>query len=195
MKTLVRFVKATLVGGIVFLLPFGIIAVVVGKLYVISRGIAKTLHSRLFPDYEQTALLFLMAVGILLLIAFLAGAFALTSPGKRMFIWLEEAVLSRLPVYTIFRQMVVDMGGGTQRLSGGEEIRVVRVDFDDQSQIGFVVDDPGREEIAVFLPGAPTAISGSVAIVGRERVRETVLAPPEVVAVMRRMGAGILGQR
>lgn len=192
MQTLLGFIKATLIGGIVFLLPFGIIAVVVGKLYAISRGVARAIHDRLFPGYEQTIVPFLIAVLILLLIALLAGLFARTSYGRRLFRWLEDVVLSRLPIYTIFRQMVMDMSGSAQRLTGEKDIHVVRVQFDDQSQIGFVVDDQGGDDIAVFLPGAPTAVSGAVAIVERKRITETSLEPSEIVAIMRRLGVGVL---
>ncbi len=191
MLALLRLLKATLVGGILFLLPIGITLVVFGKLLAISMHASQIMHDRLFPGYESTIVPLVIAIGVLVLIALLAGLFARTPLGRSLFIKLEGAVLARLPIYTILRQMLVDMADSADRLAGQGELKVVRVRFDDLTQIGFVVDRIPGEGIIVYLPGAPSALSGTVVLVEDARVTETDLEPKQVMASMRRLGAGI----
>jgi uncharacterized membrane protein len=191
MLALLRLLKATLVGGILFLLPIGITLVVFGKLLAISMHASQIMHDRLFPGYDSTIVPLVIAIGVLVLIALLAGLFARTPLGRSLFIKLEGAVLARLPIYTILRQMLVDMADSADRLAGQGELKVVRVRFDDLTQIGFVVDRIPGEGIIVYLPGAPSALSGTVVLVEAERVTETALEPKQVMASMRRLGAGI----
>lgn len=191
MRGLAEILKSLLVGGIVFLLPIGVVLVVLGKLLAISRQVAATLKASLFPGTESPALLLTLAVLILVLFALAAGIFARTSAGRALFAWLEGAVLARLPIYTILRQMIADMSGGIDRLGEGGETRVVLVAFDDQSQLGFLVDETADGRSVVYLPGAPSALSGTVAIVEPDRVTETDLKAAQVMGGMRRLGAGL----
>lgn len=194
MRAFFSLLRATLAGGILFLLPIGIVLVVFGKLLVIARAAGQVVHDRLFPGYESNALALALAVGVLVLIALLAGLFARTLLGRRMFVWLEAAVLARLPIYTILRQMLADMAGSSERLAGRADVRVVMVRLDDMTQLGFVVDELPGEGVIVYLPGAPSALSGTVALVAPERVSETDLTPEQVMASMRRLGAGIVAR-
>lgn len=155
MRAFFSLLRATLAGGILFLLPVGIVLVVFGKLLAIAQRAGQVVHDRLFPGYESNALALALAIGVLVLIALLAGLFARTRLGRRLFVWLEEAVLARLPIYTILRQMLADMAGSAERLAGRAEVRVVMVRLDDMTQLGFVVDDLPGEGVIVHLPGAP----------------------------------------
>lgn len=193
MRTAIDLFKSLLVGGLVFLLPFGVILVVFGKLLAISQQVGAGLHDTLFPGTESRALLLAFAILILVLIALAAGAFARTRAGLALFEWLERTVLSRLPIYTILRQTIADMSGGVEVLGSEGEERVVAVHFDDQTQIGFVVDRAAPDgRIVVYLPGAPSAMSGTVAIVEAARVEETDLKAQQVMMGMRRLGAGLV---
>ena len=67
---------------------------------------------------------------------------------------------------------------------------MVQIVFDDYTAIGFVI-ERRHDEAIVFLPGAPSALSGSVALVKAERLIETKLTPKDVMVAMRRLGAGL----
>ncbi|MEL6209007.1 MAG: hypothetical protein AAFR44_02260 [Pseudomonadota bacterium] len=192
MKSLIDVMKSLLIGGIVFLLPFGIVIVVLGKLMALSSGIGKALHSTIFPGLDSQLVVLTISILILMLIALAAGAFARTEAGLKTFAWLEETILSRLPIYTVLRQMIADMSGGVELVGGdGREVKVVAVAFDDQTQLGFMVDTLQGGRHVVFLPGAPSALSGTVVIVEPERVSPTELTPTQVLNGMRRLGRGL----
>ncbi len=190
MRSLAGFLKSTLIGGIVFLLPFGILAIVLGKLFVIAHGIGESAHKRLFPGQTSDVLPLLFAVLILLLLAFAAGVVARTALGGRIFAWLERTILVNIPLYAVFRQTVSDMAGGSDSLAAEADTEVVLVRLDDQAQLGFLV---GRREDGtgvVYLPSAPSALSGTVVLIAPERIEATSLTPTELVQGMRRLGTG-----
>ena len=59
---------------------------------------SQLLHDRLFPGYASTVVPMVIAIGVLVLIALMAGMFARTPLGRSLFIKLEGAVLARLPI-------------------------------------------------------------------------------------------------
>lgn len=191
MRTAIVFVRATLIGGVMFLLPVGVVIVVAGKLFAISRSASQTLHDTLFPEASSRLVPFLGAIMVLVAIAFVAGVFARTAAGQRVFSSLEDVILSRLPVYTLLKQTLADMAGGAARLSGEREVKVVLVRFDDHRAPGFLVDRTPNGECVVFLPGAPSAFTGQVVLISPDRVEETTLTPQDVLGAMRRLGAGV----
>jgi uncharacterized membrane protein len=189
-RSLGGFLKSTLIGGVVFLLPFGILLLVLGKLFAIAHRIGDELHTRFFPGQTSDALPLLFAVLILLALAFAAGVVARTALGGRIFGWLERTILVNIPLYAVFRQTVSDMAGGSDSLAADADTEVVLVRLDDQSQLGFLV---GRREDGtgvVYVPSAPSALSGTVVLVAPERIQETSLTPAELVQGMRRLGTG-----
>ncbi len=193
MKALLNLLKSLVIGGIVFLIPIGIVIVVMSKLLMISHQVGDKLNKLAFGDSWSETTVLAVAVGILMLIALAAGLFARTRAGRAIFVWLEGAVLARLPIYTVLRQMIADMSGSVDRLSDGGEVRVVQIMFDDHSQIGFAVDRaPDGREI-VFIPGSPSALSGTVVIVEQDRVKPTKISATQVINGMRRLGGGISG--
>ncbi|WP_246195333.1 DUF502 domain-containing protein [Paracoccus litorisediminis] len=188
--SLAIFVRATIIGGLVFLLPFGIVLLVIGRLYAAARPIGQKLHELVFPNSISNLWPLVFSVVVLIAIAFLAGIFAKSGLGRRTFEWLESALLSRMPPYTILRQMIEDYVDGDRNLATSKAVAVVMVHFDDYSCPAFLVER--REDKAVlFIPGAPSATSGSVAFVNWERVEESNLTPFEVMQSMRRLGRGL----
>lgn len=191
MRAAIAFLRATLIGGVMFLLPVGVVIVVAGKLFAISRSASEALHDSLFPQAASRIVPFLLAVLVLVAIAFVAGLFARTAAGRRVFVTLEDSILSRLPVYTLLRQTFADMAGGAAQLAGDRAVTVVLVRFDDHRAPGFLVDRTPSGECVVFLPGAPSAFTGQVVLVAPDRVEETTLSPQAVLGAMRRLGAGV----
>lgn len=192
MRALLAFAKSTLIGGILFLLPVGIVLVVFAKLLAAARRIGDALHARLFPGAASDVLPLVFAFLALVALAFAAGMLARSRAGSRAFAWLERTILAHVPAYAVVRQTAADITGGSLRLTAGADTRVVLVRFDDVAQLGFLMERRPDGGAVVFLPDAPSALSGSVVIVAGDRVTETDLVPAAVVQGMRRLGAGLL---
>jgi uncharacterized membrane protein len=85
MKKTTQFIKDTLVGGVLFLLPGALLLWLAEKVLPLARKLMKPVEG-LFPGHlvAQFALGTLLAVLALLLVAFIAGMLARTPPGQRL---------------------------------------------------------------------------------------------------------------
>ncbi|QIE54732.1 DUF502 domain-containing protein [Pikeienuella piscinae] len=192
MKPFFALIKGLFIGGLLFLLPIGIVVVVFEKLLRISRKVGEALHSMLLPGVESNVAILLIAILVLVSIALAAGIFASTAPGKRTFVALERAVLERLPVYTVIRQMVADMSGNLDRVDADDALKVVEVSYIDHQRVGFLVGHTPDGRAIVYLPGAPSALKGDVVIVDADKVADTEMKAATVMAAMGRLGTGLL---
>lgn len=146
----------------------------------------------LLPGVESNVAILLIAILVLVSIALAAGIFASTAPGKRTFVALERAVLERLPVYTVIRQMVADMSGNLDRVDADDALKVVEVSYIDHQRVGFLVGHTPDGRAIVYLPGAPSALKGDVVIVDADKVADTEMKAATVMAAMGRLGTGLL---
>ena len=99
MSGLLRFVRTTIVGGVLFLVPLVVLGAIIGKALQIAHRVSDPLTARLFPE-APPPLLLAAAVIVLVLFCFLAGLLAVTAPARRVVGWLESALLSKIPGYT-----------------------------------------------------------------------------------------------
>jgi uncharacterized membrane protein len=183
-RSLVQFIRTTFVGGIVFLIPFLVIALLVGQAMDILRRLARPLE-RVAPrwlDFGPTTQLIFAAAGLLLL-AFQAGVFARTRPGQALVGWIEGSVLGALPQFSFAR-------GVAESLEAGEEKgRVVLVPADAGLSIGFLFEEPVEGLYPVFLPDAPQWTTGSVIFVEEANIRHIDMTMLEATRLLKRMGA------
>ena len=194
MRSFLSFAKATIMGGILFLLPLGLVLLVLGKLFSYAKPVGTAIHDTFFPWAYTDLAPFLFTVLNLVVIAFGAGLFARSRAGHHIFARLEALTLERLPLYTVLRQMITDMAGA-ERLSGAANTKAVLVRFDDLTSIGFLVERKPTGDVVVFLPDAPSGLSGAVALVQADRITETSLTPKDVLVGMRRLGSGLFDLR
>jgi uncharacterized membrane protein len=106
------FLKSTLVGGVMFLVPVVLIIIVLKHALKLAGQIAQPLAEMLpIRQVGGVAVATIIAVAMLLLVAFLAGLLSRTGPGRRITHWFEESILGGLPQY----RMVKSLAEGSRR--------------------------------------------------------------------------------
>ena len=115
--SILQFIKTSIVGGLVVVLPVVVIWVIAAKAVEILKTISEPVVHRLpeaihFPT--------LIAVMLLLLVCFAAGVIARTRAGQSAGRSFERQVLERIPGYSLVRSL-------TRRVAGTEEGRVLRL--------------------------------------------------------------------
>jgi len=191
MRGLANLFKSLLIGGLVFLLPFGVIIVVFGKLLALARGMAKALHKWIPPGAESEAVILAIAILILVLLALAAGIFARTEPGRHTFAWFERTLLSNVPLYTLFRQLIPSTEEAEESLGEIGKTPVVKIRLDDQTLLGLLTETTPDGKKIVYIPDAPTGFSGTIAVMDADRVEITALQPRQLMHGMRSLGAGM----
>ena len=198
MRALVKFVKATLIGGLFFLVPIALIIVVVEKLVEILRPVADKAADAFAPWGIGPGMQLAILVAVFVLAAFFAGLFGGTVAGRGLLGWMEAAMLSRVPGYGIVKSAAADAAGNVAQLESAGRSNAVFVRSDEGWQIGFIMDKIGEDMFAIFVPDAPSPTSGAVLFARSDQFVDSGLKVSEALRCLRQLGAGsarILGSR
>ena len=186
MKNLANFVKTTVIGGLVVIVPLAIIVYVAGDASQTLIEVTKPLTTGFpFHPLVNALLAALIAVLIIVAICFVAGFLLSTFWGRTAKNWIEKTVLERIPMYSTLR-------GLTQRFAGIEDAGypVVEADlFGSEGRVlGVLVDELPDGRQVVYVPSSPMVTIGQLHILAASRVTETDLSMAETIGCLSQMG-------
>jgi uncharacterized membrane protein len=122
-RSMNRFLKATLLGGVLFLLPLSIVLMVLAYALKLASQVARPISEQLrleqWGEFAGIGIVTLLSALLLLLVAFAAGVAARTYVGERITRWFENSLLGNLPQY----QMVKSMAEGLAQLESAKGIK------------------------------------------------------------------------
>ena len=184
---MLKFLKTTMVGGILFLVPIIIFIAVIGKALELTKKLAAPL-SVLIPldSIGNIAMVNLLALIIVLLICFLAGLAAKSTLARKSIGNLESRVLSKIPVYGLLKSKI----DAIVQPEKAEGMKPVLARFDDSWQIAFEVERIQGGVVGIYLPGAPDPWSGSVCFVTEDRIQPLELTLLPVLRTLKSLGKG-----
>ena len=182
-----EFLKATLVGGLMFLVPVVLVLVVLRHAMQFAGRAAGPIAAML-PISESfgVPVVTLVAAAILLAIALLAGLVARTPAGRRITGWFEESILGGMPQY----RMVKSMAEGLTQIESGEGMQPVLMRTDECWQLAYRLEDLPEGWVAVFVPSAPTPMSGNVIYVSNDRIQRLDMGMAAAMKLVKRLGIG-----
>jgi len=194
-KPIFQFLRTTLVGGILFLLPIIVVVAIVGKALAIAHKLVDPLATHL-PVESAIGLETpkILAIALLILFCFLAGFFARTTLAKKVIAWLETTVLSNVPGYEFIKGLSGSLLGDEKQ----QVYPVVLARIEDAWQFALLVERIEGGHVAVFVPGSPNPQSGSVYFMTEDRIKLVDLPPTSVLKCLKRYGLGsnaLLGSR
>jgi len=182
-----KVIRATLVGGVLFLIPMVFVVVVIGKAFKIIKVVAMPLHEVIPIDsIAGIALEEIITVIIMLLCCLLAGTVAHSAWGGSINKKIETALLNIIPGYA----WVKGVTGGIRDDEAEKMLKPVLVRFDDYSQVAFETDRTDEGLVAVYLPSAPNPRSGSLCYVMADRVESIDTEFIVVVKTYKQLGRG-----
>lgn len=183
----IDFIKTTLIGGLIFLIPFVLVVAVIGKAVQIMRGIAGPLQN-LIPIESIAGIRFinLIAIMLVVLICFIAGLIARSSAGKRSFSWIDTKLITLIPGYSLIKGLT----GSIEKDKEKNQLKPVLVKFDDVSQLGFEIQRLNNGTVAVFLPDSPDARTGTVVYLTNDRVELLDIDFTTAFRILRGLGHG-----
>ncbi|HUA39179.1 MAG TPA: DUF502 domain-containing protein [Candidatus Sulfopaludibacter sp.] len=195
MNRILKLVRTTLAGGILFLLPVIVAVVIVGKALAIARKLVTPLAAHL-PVGSVIGLHTpeLLAIMLLILFCFLAGFLARTVIAQKAITWLETAVLSNVPGY----EFIKGISGDLLAVENQPAHPIVLARIGDAWQMALLVERVEGGHHAVFVPDVPHPQSGSLYYLTEDRIRIVELPPKSVLKCLKRYGLGsnaLLGGR
>jgi uncharacterized membrane protein len=188
MKTLVRFLKVTLVGGLLVVLPIWVSLLLLLK--AIKGAMAMLMPiAKLLPQWfvhERVA-----ALVLLLVICFVVGLFIRTRPGQRIGHWLAGHIFDRIPGFSLMR--------GMTRQLAGDKGRAVIPTGPGGDRGGFGAGVHHRETRGRTVHGfrllQPDADGGAIYILQPERVHPVDMPLTKAMLCVTKWGSGVAEMR
>ncbi len=186
MKSIFHFIKTTCLSGIFFLIPLGIIVIILGKLFHMLTPIADSIANNTNDTLLGVSILYLVILMLLLIICFIIGLISKTKPSKITINWLEERILCKIPGYTFMKNTNENIYGINQ----DEKYKVVLVKDDENWSLAFEIEPIDEEFIIVFFPSSPHPWSGEIKIVPLINCKNIEMSYKNVIEFNSNLGTG-----
>jgi uncharacterized membrane protein len=186
MQSLFRFLKTTLVGGLVVLVPVAICAYIIAAVVkAVLGGLAPI--AALLPAQSPggIGLMGLIAVALVVAVCFLFGLLVRTAGGRALGGWVENRLFNLLPGYELIKRVTQQFAGTGETLATPVAVRL-----GDSQQIGFLVEEITPGQVTVFIPAAPALTFGTLHIVSADRVEKLSAKMTQVVDCITKIGCG-----
>jgi uncharacterized membrane protein len=183
MKPIVEFVKTTVVGGLVVVLPMAAALLLAVKMLAALQGAVDPVAAALpFGTHMGRILALVIIFGG----CFITGLLIRTQVGRRANVWLERRVLERLPAYSLLRNL------GRQVAGEGDDSKMAPAlaEIEDALVPAFIVEELDDGRLTVFVPAVPTPTVGAVYILTPDRVHRLDVPITTLVSCVTRWGAG-----
>ncbi len=179
--------RTTVVGGILFLIPFFVILYALWEVFKIALRVVIPL-AELMPFQSLVGLETPWVLALLLLIStcYLAGVIARTKMARRLIVRIETGVLSHLPGYSFMKVVGEEFAGDEPN----ERYVAILVHFDDCKKLGCLVERLAEGYAVVYLPGSPKPWSGEIVVVEEQRVTLLTHSSRKLVQCLSRLGEG-----
>jgi uncharacterized membrane protein len=183
MKRVCQFLVSSLVGGAIILAPIYLSILLVLKAMQAVAGLVKPI-AKLLPDWFPAERI--LSLVLVLVVCFLIGVAIRTRAGQAIKERIEKSLLERIPGYALFRSL-------TQQLAGSREEQVWKpalAEIEEALVPAFIIEEFDDGRFTVFVPAAPTPLSGSVYILTPERVHPVDVPFIQAIKSLSRWGSG-----
>lgn len=183
MKTIGRFIKTTLVGGLLFVLPVWLtvllLAKSIGMLSLFFKPIMNELPERVNHPILLSAL-------VLMLGCFTVGLLIQTSLGRMSTHAIRTHLLNRIPGYGVIRGLAEQLAHQDQAATFAPCL----AEIEEALVPAFIVERHTDGRFTVFVPSAPTPVAGSIYILIAERVHPIDASVLKVMSCVSKWGSG-----
>ena len=183
MKTVFNFLKMTLLGGLVVIIPAYISVLLILKTLGAATAVIHPISAAL-PDAARYR--DVLAILLLLGVCFASGLFIKTAIGRLVRRAVERNLFERVPGYAVFRGLAQKL---TDERSSTRFIAALAV-IEDALVPACIVERHADGKCTVFVPSAPTPAMGAIYIMPAERVFEIDVPLVTIASCVSKWGTG-----
>lgn len=184
----IGFFRATALGGLLFLLPMAVVIGLLGYVYSFVVVIYEPLEAWIpVKTAAGIAMLFGIAVFVLVFACFVAGLMAHRAIGRQISGLIEKYLTTFFPKYAIYKDLLAGNIGGTRDVPSLTPVLVVTPE---SKRIAFESDRLPDGSAVVFFPGAPDTWIGHVGVVAADSVEPLDIPFNDVVGLLEQLGRG-----
>ena len=189
MNKIKSFIKTTLLGGALIVLPVVILILVFNWLYEFIADKIKPLtyviaETARVQEFYAT----LLAIIIILLVFFIVGIIVKTRLGRYSFEYIEQKFLTKLPLYTVIKETTLQLVGSEKTLF--KSVALVNIFGSDTRMTAFVTDEHDDGSYTVFVPSGPAPTAGFIYHLPAEKVQKIKYPIDKAMKTIFSLGAG-----
>lgn len=183
----VNFIKTTIIGGAVFLVPLVFMVFIIGKAIGFMMIIAEPMAGW-FPidSIGDIALANLLAIMAVILVSFIAGLIARHTMAGGFVKALESRVLVKIPGYT----MIKGIKSGFD-VTESERMRPIAVQLGTAERIALEIEKLPDGRSTVYIPSAPNAWSGITQILPADQITYLDVPVTSIMELTEKFGHGV----
>jgi uncharacterized membrane protein len=183
MKAAFNFLKMTLLGGFVVVLPAYISILLIVKTLAAASMVIQPISEQL-PEgtHYRTVLAILLLLGV----CFAAGLFVKTAFGRFIKRVVEQNLLERVPGYAVFRGLAQKLADDRRSGSYTAALAVI----EDALVPACIIERHADNSCTVFVPSSPTPAMGAVYILPAGRVYEVDVPLVQLASCVSKWGTG-----
>jgi len=188
MRSLLEFFKTSLIGGLFVLLPLILFYLLLAELLELVVALATPIAD-LFPKgtFDRINAPVLIALILIVGASFLFGLALRSTILRRCGLWIERAVLGRLPLYNAVKSLSRGLIGAKEE--GAFRPAVLNSPAGER-EIVYVIEDHGDGQVTVLVPWAPASFAGSVKIMSSDRIEMLDASLGDTSMVLSHWGIG-----
>lgn len=190
MKNIYKIIKDIIIGGVLFFIPLIILIVILQKALQIAAVLVVPIIKLLNVTHIfGIGVEIIISIVTILFVLYLAGLVARTKKAKAAVTKLEDSLLSKVPGY----DMIKSTGASFVGFEENSAYKTVLARIEDAWQFAFLIEEIEGDQCAVYIPGAPNPMSGSVYILENNRIKKTDIPLSAAMKCLRGLGKGSSG--
>ncbi len=182
-KRMIGFLLSSLAAGMLIVTPIYLSVLLLVRAMQAVGGLVHPL-AQLLPEWlpaEQALSLLLVLLACLLI-----GVSVRTAVGRAARNRIETSFLEKIPGYSLFRSLTRQVAGRPEE----QAWKPAMAEIEDALVPAFIIEEFDDGRFTVFVPSAPTPISGSVYILTAERVHPLDVPFTDAIKSLSRWGTG-----
>lgn len=183
MKGILRFLRTTLIGGALVVLPAWLAVLLMVKALMKVQVLVKPVSSHLPESVIHPKVIALL---VLILVCFAVGALVRTAFGRQAKEVVEDKVLEKVPGYTTLRGIAQQLGD----LKENHGFKPALVEIEEALAPCFIVETHAGDLLTVFIPSAPTPAAGTILIISAARVHPVSVPVATMFQCVTKWGTG-----
>lgn len=182
------FIKTSIIGGVVVLLPAGILVLTFNWLFGMIKSAIKPLTDQLVERQMGEMLAVVIVLAIILAICFFVGVIVRTQFGRFIHETVEGKLLRIVPGYNVIKETVLQFLG--DKPSPFASVALVRIFGNETMVTAFVTEKHANGWFTVFVPTGPNPTSGNIYHLKPEYVHPLQQPVEDVMRSIISCGAG-----
>jgi uncharacterized membrane protein len=189
MKKLKKFIKTTILGGVIVLLPVLLTGFLLNWLFNFITGLINPLTKMVVEKAQmQKYVADVLVILIITAICFMVGLLVRTKLGRFFHRQMEKRILKVMPGYTLFRNTIKQFLG--QDKAPVSRVALVQAFGNSTLMTGFVTDEHPDGRYTVFVPSALNPTTGLILHMEKEYVHLVDVSVEDTMRSIISCGAG-----